>query len=98
MSETNLQDKEKIDIREPSNYKVILMNDDYTSMDFVVGILTSIFHKSEPEAEIITKSIHDKGSGVAGIFSKEIAEMKAHLTSEEAQKSEFPFQVNIEEE
>lgn len=65
-----------IKLKEPQLYKVILLNDDYTPMDFVAGLLIDLFHKSLPEAQCITLDIHENGRGVAGIYTKEIAEQK----------------------
>ena len=87
----------KINIKVPSMYKVVLLNDDYTPMDFVVAVFTQIFNKSFEEAQILTLRIHETGRGVAGIFTKEIAEMKVHDTLYAAKKNEHPLRVLLEE-
>ena len=83
-------------VKPPSDYKVILLNDDYTTKDFVVDVLKQVFHKSEPEAVKIMESVHKKGSGVAGIYSYDIANSKARITMEMARKEGFPLQCRTE--
>ncbi len=82
---------------EPTQYKVLLHNDDYTTMEFVVHILMSIFHKSLDEAELIMLEIHKVGKGVCGIFTYEIAETKVHQVKELAKNSGFPLLATMEE-
>ena len=79
-------------------FKVLLHNDDYTSMDFVVDILMSIFHKNVLEAEKIMIQIHEKGIGVCGIYSFEIAQTKAEQVRQKAKQNEFPLLATIEED
>lgn len=87
-----------IDTKKPSMYKVLLHNDDYTSMDFVVSILMEIFSKTEAEAEAIMLNVHQKGIGVAGIYPYEIAETKVFLVIQLAQENEFPLHCSMEQE
>ena len=82
---------------EPTQYKVLLHNDDYTTMEFVVDILMNIFHKSLEEAELIMIEIHKSGKGVCGIFTYEIAETKVHQVKEMAKSSGFPLLATMEE-
>jgi len=82
---------------EPTQYKVLLHNDDYTTMEFVVDILMNIFHKSLEEAELIMIEIHKAGKGVCGIFTYEIAETKVHQVKEMAKSSGFPLLATMEE-
>lgn len=84
------------DIQEPEEYKVIFFNDDYTTMDFVVAMLVTVFHKSEPEAVEIMTNVHKTGSGIAGIYSYDIAVTKANIVVETARKNEFPLRVEVE--
>ncbi len=82
---------------EPTQYKVLLHNDDYTTMEFVVDILMKVFHKSLEEAEHIMLEIHKAGKGVCGIFTYEIAETKVHQVKEIAKSSGFPLLATMEE-
>ena len=83
-------------LKKPPLYNVILHNDDYTSMDFVVAILKSIFHLSDASANAIMMSIHEGGQGVAGTFTREVAETKALQTMSFAKENEFPLEATIE--
>jgi len=87
-----------LEIAEPQMFRVVLHNDDYTSMDFVVEVLTTIFHKSEPEAVQIMLQIHEKERAVCGVYSFEIAQTKAEQTKQLAKKNEFPLLATIEED
>ena len=87
---------EHVRTKEPPMYKVILLNDDYTTMDFVVHILQQIFHHSTDEAAQIMMNVHNNGRGVAGIYPKEIAETKAHCVHELAQEHEYPLKCVLE--
>jgi ATP-dependent Clp protease adaptor protein ClpS len=87
-----------LELEEPKMFKVLLHNDDYTSMDFVVEVLMSIFHKSAMEAEKIMIQIHEKGMGVCGIYSFEIAQTKAEQVRQRAKQNEFPLLATIEED
>jgi len=82
----------------PSMYKVILHNDDYTTMEFVVMILSDIFHKSIAQAEKIMWDIHQKGKGVCGVYTYEIAQTKVEQVLELAKDNEFPLLATMEEE
>jgi len=87
----------EIKLRRPPLYKVLLHNDDYTSMEFVVFILQSIFGRSEGDAVHIMLNVHNEGVGVAGIYTYEIAEMKVAKVTSTAQANEFPLLCTIEE-
>lgn len=82
----------------PDLYKVLLLNDDYTTMDFVVNILESVFKKSPVEAVQIMLHVHKRGSGVAGIYTKDIAETKISIVHELARKHQFPLKCVMEKE
>jgi ATP-dependent Clp protease adaptor protein ClpS len=92
--------KELTDVREkieqPPKYAVVLHNDDYTTMEFVVEVLIRYFRKSEAEAAEIMLRIHNVGYGVAGIYSFEIAETKAAQVAEAARAKEFPLRCTVE--
>ncbi|HEX4922987.1 MAG TPA: ATP-dependent Clp protease adapter ClpS [Bdellovibrionales bacterium] len=88
----------KPETRTPSMFKVLLLNDDYTPMDFVVLVLTKFFRKSEVEATEIMLHVHHKGFGVAGIYPQEIAETKVFEVNSYSQKSQFPLKCIMEKE
>jgi ATP-dependent Clp protease adaptor protein ClpS len=97
-SEIQIDDKIKQKIQEPKRWKVVLINDDTTPMDFVVGILTDIFKHTQETATDITIQIHSTGSGIAGVYSFEIAEVKAVEATQLARANGFPLQIKMEEE
>jgi ATP-dependent Clp protease adaptor protein ClpS len=82
--------------KKPPMYKVILLNDDYTPMEFVVEILKVVFHKQHAEATRIMLHVHQNGMGVAGVFPYEIAETKMRTVDELARQSEFPLKCVME--
>jgi ATP-dependent Clp protease adaptor protein ClpS len=88
----------ELEIQEPRMFRVLLHNDDYTSMDFVVEILTRIFHKTSEEAVQIMLQVHEKGKGVCGVYTYEIAQTKAEQVSRLAKQNEFPLLVTLEED
>ena len=90
--------KSRSDIREPGMYHVVFVNDDFTPMDFVVKLLIEIFYHDSDTAEELTKLIHDKGKGVAGTYSYEIAEQKSIESTSMARTAGHPLQVTIEKE
>jgi ATP-dependent Clp protease adaptor protein ClpS len=77
-------------------YKVILLNDDYTPMEFVVEILKVVFHKPHAEATKIMLHVHQNGMGVAGVFPYEVAETKVRTVEELARQGEFPLKCVME--
>ncbi|MDU9050590.1 MAG: ATP-dependent Clp protease adapter ClpS [Candidatus Electrothrix sp. Rat3] len=88
--------KDKKDLQEPPLYKVLLHNDDYTTMEFVVMVLETIFNKDTSEATTIMLNIHHQGMGVAGIFSREIGETKVSEVHQTARKNQFPLKCSLE--
>ena len=86
-----LATRKKDKLKEPDDYKVVLFNDDWTTMDFVVGILMQIFHKTYDDAERIMFNVHKTGRGIAGVYAKDVAETKVLQVSEAAVKSGFPL-------
>ncbi|MBM2838642.1 MAG: clpS [Deltaproteobacteria bacterium] len=83
--------------RKPSYYGVFLLNDDYTTMDFVVHVLERVFHKSSVEATQIMLLVHNKGKGLAGVFTRDIAETKVDKVHRLAEEHEFPLRCSLEE-
>lgn len=84
-------------VEEPKRYKVILINDDFTPMEFVVEVLRVFFNLNEETATRIMLNVHTKGKGVCGIFSKDIAETKVVLVNEFAQENEHPLLCTMEQ-
>ncbi|MFO1464130.1 MAG: ATP-dependent Clp protease adapter ClpS [bacterium] len=89
--------KTKPKVQRPAMYKVLLLNDDYTTMEFVVEILQKFFQKSLEEATRIMLHVHYKGKGVCGIYPREIAETKVSQVIDYSRKHEFPLQCTMEE-
>lgn len=87
---------QKTKIKEPPLYKVLLHNDDYTSMEFVVLLLEKVFNKTTAEATRIMLNVHQQGIGVAGVYHKEIAETKVAIVHDLAQKNEYPLRCSME--
>ncbi|MGB5217170.1 MAG: ATP-dependent Clp protease adapter ClpS [Smithella sp.] len=94
----NVAEKERQDTKEPSLYRVIILNDDYTTMEFVVYVLETVFHKSTPEATQIMLSVHKKGAGLCGVYTREIAETKVVTVQEMASENKFPLKCTMEKE
>ncbi|WP_234121247.1 ATP-dependent Clp protease adaptor ClpS [Clostridium hydrogenum] len=92
---TTLNEKTENKIKEPRMYEVIIYNDDYTTMDFVVEVLVSIFSKSVPEAVKIMFDVHKKGSGVTGLYPYDIAVTKVKQTETMAIKNGYPLKLSI---
>ena len=84
--------------RKPSMYKVLMLNDDYTPMEFVVDVLQNIFQKTREEATQIMLHVHQKGVGVCGVYTYEIAETKVTQTVDYARKNQHPLQCTLEKE
>jgi ATP-dependent Clp protease adaptor protein ClpS len=97
-TEIQIDEKIKQKVQEPKRFKVILLNDDTTPMDFVMGVLETIFKHTQETAKEITLEIHNTGSGVAGVYSFEIAEVKAVESTQLARSNGFPLQIKMEEE
>ncbi|KJR40930.1 ATP-dependent Clp protease adaptor protein ClpS [Candidatus Magnetoovum chiemensis] len=93
-----IEDKTREITKPPSLYKVILLNDDYTTMDFVVDVLETIFHKTKQEATLIMLNVHQKGSGLCGVYTKDIAQTRVHKVHERARKNNFPLKCVMEKE
>ena len=85
------------ELQEPRLYRVLLYNDNYTTMEFVISILVEIFHKSAEQAAAIMFSVHEKGIGVCGVYPHEVAETKVAMVHYRARKEGFPLKSTMEE-
>jgi ATP-dependent Clp protease adaptor protein ClpS len=92
-----VKERVKTEKKEPTLYKVVLLNDDYTTMEFVVGVLETVFQKSPAEAYRIMMQVHQDGSGIAGVYPWEVAETKVDTLTSMARHAEFPLRATIEE-
>lgn len=88
--------EQNLEVKEPRMYKVLLHNDDYTTMEFVISILETIFHKSPNDATKIMLNVHNEGVGIAGVYTKEICETKISVVHQLAKKNEFPLRCSME--
>ena len=84
------------EIKEPPMYKVLLHNDDYTTMDFVVQVLMLVFHKSVEQATQIMMNVHKRGVGVCGLFTYEVAETKVETVTRLARENGHPLKCTME--
>jgi ATP-dependent Clp protease adaptor protein ClpS len=89
--------KKKAEVQRPKRYKVLLHNDDYTTMEFVVWILQSVFHHDEATATEIMLHVHRNGIGVAGVYPREVAEARVVKVDALAKAHEFPLRTSMEE-
>jgi ATP-dependent Clp protease adaptor protein ClpS len=97
-TDIQLDEKIKVTAQEPRRWKVILLNDDSTPMEFVISLLIEIFKHTNDTAKEIMLQVHETGSGIAGVYSFEIAEVKAVEATQQARTNGFPLQIKLEEE
>lgn len=90
--------EKKTKLKKPSMFKVLLHNDDYTTMEFVVLVLRTVFLKTDTEAYKIMMAVHQAGIGVAGVYTFEVAEAKANKVIELARENGFPLLCTVEED
>lgn len=88
----------EVKTKRPPYFKVVLLNDDYTPMDFVVFILKDIFRRSHEEAVSIMLEVHQKGEGICGVYTRDVAETKAEESIVIARRNEYPLQCRVEKE
>ena len=96
--EEEVTDESKDEVREPSLFRVLIHNDDYTTMEFVVEILVVIFHKSLEEATRVMLNVHMEGIGLCGIFPYDVAETKVATVHDTASENGFPLKCTMEED
>lgn len=96
-SDTRLQISTELEVQEPAFYQVVLLNDDYTPIDFVINLLMVVFGKNYQEAYDITMQVHHFNKGSAGIYPYELAIEKMHQANEMAKINEFPLQCITEQ-
>ena len=96
--DTAVVTKKRTKTQKPKFYKVLLHNDDYTSMEFVVMILARVFHMEESRAVEVMLHVHQRGVGIAGIYTYEVAETKVRKTMDLAREHEFPLRCSMEPE
>ncbi len=88
--------KEKLELKEPDKYDVVFLNDDVTTVEFVIKVLKNIFNRTTEQAQSITQHIHEKGKGVVGTYLYEIAEQKGIETTLLAREEGYPLQVKVQ--
>jgi len=96
--QTILKNKDQTKLKKPKMFRVILLNDDYTTMDFVVEVLVTVFHKNPIESTKIMLEVHEEGKGIVGIYTFDIARTKIAQVEEMAREREFPLRSIMEEE
>lgn len=95
---TDVLEETDVKLEKPKLYKVILHNDDFTTMEFVVFVLQYVFNRAETEAFTIMLKVHNEGMGIAGIYPYEVANMKANKAMNLAKAREYPLLCSVEEE
>ena len=96
--QTNIRERQHTNLREPRRYKVTIYNDDFTTMEFVVKVLTQVFFKSEAEAETLMLQVHHSDKAVVGIYSYDIAVSKMRRATNMAREQGFPLRISVEPE
>lgn len=92
------QTLERSELERPRLFRVLLLNDDYTPMDFVTMVLRRYFRQDQAQAQTIMLSVHQKGRGVAGVYTREVAETKAAQVVAHARQEEYPLELTVEPE
>ncbi len=97
-NDNNLLTKEKVKLKKPEMYAVVMLNDDYTPMEFVIYVLQSIFKKNYEDAKRIMLLIHNEGKGICGVFPLDIAETKANQVVEFARINQHPLECKVQKQ
>ena len=98
LEDIKIDEKIEIITEEPKKYKIVMLNDEKTPMEWVIGLLTTIFKHSQETAEKITLTIHNEGSGVVGVYTYEIAEQKTAESITASRENGFPLVIKMEAE
>ena len=96
--QSSVRERQRTDLREPRRYKVIIHNDDFTTMDFVVMVLMTVFHKSQAEAEQLMLQVHHSDQAVVGIYSYDVAQSKIQQATMMAREEGFPLRLTCQPE
>ncbi|MCI6460496.1 MAG: ATP-dependent Clp protease adaptor ClpS [Prevotella sp.] len=96
--QSNIKERQKTIYKEPRRYKVIIHNDDFTTMDFVVKVLRDIFFMNEQDAETLMMQVHNTGQAVVGIYSYDIAQTKSQKAIKMARENGFPLRLSVKPE
>jgi ATP-dependent Clp protease adaptor protein ClpS len=96
--QSSVRERQRTDLREPRRYKVIIHNDDFTTMDFVVMVLMTVFHKSQAEAEQLMLQVHHSDQAVVGIYSYDVAQSKIQRATMMAREEGFPLRLTCQPE
>lgn len=96
--QSSYKERERIDLREPRRFKVTIFNDDFTTMEFVVKILTTVFFKSMIEAETLMMQVHKTESAVVGVYTYDIAQSKVQKATRMAREKDFPLRLTVSPE
>ena len=96
--QTGIRERQRVDLKEPARYKVIMYNDDFTTMDFVVMVLRTIFSKSDADAETIMLAIHKQGQAVVGVYTLDVAKSKVLKATKLARDNNFPLKLSYSPE
>lgn len=94
--QSSVRERQRTDLREPRRYKVIIHNDDFTTMDFVVMVLMTVFHKSQAEAEQLMLQVHHSDQAVVGIYSYDVAQSKIQRATMMAREKGFPLRLTCQ--
>lgn len=93
---TNIRDRSKVDLKKPDMYYVIMHNDDFTTMEFVVKVLKVVFFKDSPEAVQLMMTVHKQGCAKIGLYTYDIAQSKSQRAMKMAREEGYPFKLTIE--
>jgi ATP-dependent Clp protease adaptor protein ClpS len=96
--QSGIRERQRTDLREPRKYKVIIYNDDFTTMEFVVKVLVQVFFKSAPEAEALMLQVHRSEKAVVGIYTYDVAQSKVRMATSMAREEGFPLRLTCEED
>ena len=96
--QSKTRERQRTDLREPRRYKVIIYNDDFTTMEFVVKVLVEVFFKSEAEAETLMLQVHHSDKAVVGIYSYDVANSKVRKATNMARNAGFPLRLIVDPE